>query len=320
MCAMGDRRSRTIVSIGGATIDHHYLLTHLPERDGGAYTREREDAFGGVAANVAVGLHRLGRESTLVARLGTDERAERILSHLRSEGLVTEHVRKRPGETTYCLVLRDPHGERMLVTAGDSAKRLRLDAAAENAIAAADAVFLTAYAPDSVTRSVLDALDTTVEPPALAFDLSGSLPALEDRGTQESTIDRVLDRAALFVAGDVAAASYFGGGTETAVSRLQERRVRRGAITHGTDGATLVTPTDTVHVPAFDVDAVDTTGAGDAYVAGLLDRWVLADETPQDAGRFAAAVAAINCASAYTQPGLPTHEDVVEFLEIHEGT
>lgn len=298
-------------------MDHHYLLTHLPERDGGAYTREREDAFGGVAANVAIGLHRFGRESTLVTRLGTDERADRILSHLRSEGLVTEHVRKQPGETTHCLVLRDPGGDRMLVTAGDSAKRLRLNDAAESAIAAADVVFLTAYAPDQVTRSVLDLLDTAVDPPALAFDLSGSIQALEDRGTRESTIDRVLDHAALFVAGDVATSSYFNGDTETAVSRLQDRCVRRGAITHGSDGATLVTPTDTVHVPAFDVDAVDTTGAGDAYVTGLLDQWVLEDAIPKNAGRFAAAVAAINCRAEYTQPGLPTREDVVGFLEKH---
>jgi len=71
---------------------------------------------------------------------------------------------------------------------------------------------------------------------------------------------------------------------------------------------------------AFDVDVVDTTGAGDAFIAGLIDRWLLA-EGPSDASnsiddavRFAAAVAAINCTERSTQAGLPTREIVQRFL------
>jgi len=75
---------------------------------------------------------------------------------------------------------------------------------------------------------------------------------------------------------------------------------------------------------AFDVDVVDATGAGDSFVAGLIDRWIAGSDSGDDprrerAGvadgvRFAAAVAAINCTSRFAQTGLPTRDDVEAFL------
>jgi ribokinase/sulfofructose kinase len=79
---------------------------------------------------------------------------------------------------------------------------------------------------------------------------------------------------------------------------------------------------------AFDVETVDSTGAGDAFTAGLIDQWIAGeprgvDESEETAAdrdgvapgvRFAAAVAAINCTSRFTQPGLPTRDEVEAFL------
>lgn len=62
------------------------------------------------------------------------------------------------------------------------------------------------------------------------------------------------------------------------------------------------------------MDAVDETGAGDAFVAGLLDAWVLGDASAAEAGRLAAAVAALNCEAAGAREGLATRADVEAFL------
>jgi ribokinase/sulfofructose kinase len=68
-----------------------------------------------------------------------------------------------------------------------------------------------------------------------------------------------------------------------------------------------------VAVPAFDVDVVDATGAGDAFVAGLVDAWLLAGEPAAEAGRHAAAVAALNCTATGARGGLPDRAAVEQF-------
>lgn len=327
-----------VLVVGAAAIDEWYAVTNIPEPDGGAYASEVTTATGGVGANVAVALDRLDREVGLVSRVGDDEYGRRARENLAATGVDTTHVRVGDDPTIRSVILRDPDGERAIVTAGESFRELRLDAAAREAIAAADVVFLTAYAPDEVSRAVLRAVesgkgdDETRESdddsPLLVFDLSGSVEELIGRGTEPETVHRLLGRADLFVAGDVAAAAYFGG-QEAAVRRIAAAQATRensragslgagwprAVLTHGADGMTVITDGARRSFDAFDVDAVDATGAGDAFVAGLIDQWIAA-EAPVDAGvRFAAAVAAINCRVRFTQPGLPTRGEVEEFLE-----
>jgi len=98
----------------------------------------------------------------------------------------------------------------------------------------------------------------------------------------------------------------------------------RAVLTHGADGMTVVADGAVTEFDAFDVDVVDATGAGDSFVAGLIDRWIAGSDSGDDprrerAGvadgvRFAAAVAAINCTSRFAQTGLPTRDDVEAFL------
>ncbi|QAU12306.1 carbohydrate kinase family protein [Halorubrum sp. BOL3-1] len=341
-----DGGSPAVLSIGAAAIDEWYAVSNLPEPDGGAFAREVTSAFGGVGANVAIALDRLGRDAGLVSRVGDDEYGRRAREYLAETGVDATHVAVGDDPHTRSLILRDPDGERAIVTAGESFRGLRLDGDALAAMADADAVFLTAYAPDRVSRRVLDRIaalrdgDETADPPALVFDLSGSVEELVDRGTEPETVHRFLHAADLFVADGVAAPAFFGS-ADAAVERVaaaqrrapgSESRSRRGSqrdstwpravLTHGADGMTAVAGGEVSRFDAFDVDTVDATGAGDAFTAGLIDRWIAGTSpgTPEDGDgvapgvRFAAAVAAINCTARFTQPGLPTRSEVESFL------
>lgn len=303
--------SPAVVAVGAATVDRTYAVTNLPAPDGGAFARSVASAPGGVGANVAVGCARLGRSAGLIARLGGGSIGDEVAADLETAPIDRERVRRGPGTTTHCLVLRDPDGERMIVTAGGSTTRLRLKNRDLAYLRDAEAVFVTAYAPDPVVGRLADLAAEPSFPP-LAFDLSGPLAELQGRGASRETIDRVVDRAALVVAGDVAAESYLGVAPDDAPAALRDRGVDRAALTHGRAGSTLVTPEATVDVPAFDVDTVDATGAGDAYVAGLIDRWLLGDG--DRAGRWAAGVAALNCRQEGARGGLPSADRVRSFL------
>ena len=304
---------REVVCVGAATVDRFYEVTNLPTPDGGAYARRVTESFGGVGANVATGLARLGRSAALLARVGEDEVADRVVADLEAGPVDASLVRRRPGTTTHCVVPRGPDGGRMIVTAGDSTRRLRIRDADRPVLRDADAVFATAYVPDPVAA---DLVDLASEPtgPALAFDLSGAIEELEDRGTRRETVDRAVEVAELFVVGEVAAESYLDCDPENAAATLRARGCSRGAVTFGEDGATLFDGAGTTEVPAFDVDVADTTGAGDAFVAGLVDGWLLGGDDAATAGRFAAATAALNCRAEGARGGMATREEVREFL------
>ncbi len=308
-----------VVSVGSAIVDRNYRLSNLPERDGGAFVREEWTTYGGVAGNVACAAATLGRSTAMITRVGQGDGADGVASSLAAHGVDTARVRRSDEPATYSMVLVGPEGDRMVVTGGEAATELRLREADWTVLSAADVVFTNAYVPDDVVASLVAAREAG-DLTALAFDLSGPLAELEDRGTGPDTIDAAVGTADLFVAGAVAMDSYADhhgvetGGGEPAVELLRDRGVARAALTDGAAGATLVTPERTVSVPAFDVDAVDATGAGDAYVAGLLDAWVLDDADPAAAGRWAAATAALNCTARGARGRLPDAGAVESFL------
>ena len=86
--------------------------------------------------------------------------------------------------------------------------------------------------------------------------------------------------------------------------------------TEGEDGSYTVTATERFHTPAFPVDVVDTTGAGDvfhgAYLVGLLKGWDL-----RMVACFASAVSAIKCTTLGGRQGIPTFDQTMEFLSKH---
>lgn len=287
----------------------------MPEPDGGAFVRERTTDVGGVAANVASGLTALGHETGVITRVGTDTAAE-ITDELRARGIDCDRIRSGPEESSYTLILRGPDGERMIIAGGQSVPTLRLDDRDLVYVRDAEVVFTSAYTPDAVVSKLVDARERG-EVSTLVFDLAGPLPELEGRGTVPSTIDRLCSVVDLFVVGEVAARSYFGGGVEDTVAALAGRAVPRAAVTRGENGAFLLEGDAVTEVPAFDVTAEDTTGAGDAFTAGLIHTWLLDTDSVRGAGRFAAAAAALGCTTKNARGRLPTDEDVREFLANH---
>ncbi|WP_128477260.1 carbohydrate kinase family protein [Halorussus pelagicus] len=312
-----DDRALDVVTVGSAVLDRIYGLTNLPEPDGGAFVRDEATAAGGVAANVAAGLAELGRETGVVSRVGDDAAADRILADLRERGIDARRVQRGASDerTTYSMILRDPDGERMIVNGGEAVPNLRLSGEDRAYVRRADLAFTSAYAPDPVVADLVDARKRDDCPP-LVFDLAGPLSELEERATRPETLDALLPVCDCFVANEVSARSYLGKDPRGAVETLRERGVRRAAVTRGTDGALLLTEAgDILELPAFAVETADTTGAGDAFTAGLIHGWLLDNRSAREAGRFAAAAAALNCRAETARGGLPTETEVRRFLD-----
>ena len=83
--------------------------------------------------------------------------------------------------------------------------------------------------------------------------------------------------------------------------------------TEGEEGSYTITSDECFHTPAFSVEVVDTTGAGDvfhgAYIVGLLHGWNL-----QQVAQFATAASAIECTNLGGRVGIPCFDEVISFL------
>ena len=101
---------------------------------------------------------------------------------------------------------------------------------------------------------------------------------------------------------------------EAVVEELYEFGARIAAVTLGERGCVAKSEAGILTLPAFPVDVVDTTGAGDAFhggfIYGVLQNWSVTEIV-----RFASAVASINCRQLGGRSGLPTLKEVHQFLE-----
>jgi ribokinase/sulfofructose kinase len=301
--------SPAVVCVGSALIDHTYSLTNLPGADDGAYVLETADRFGGVETNVAAILSSLGIEAGVITRVGDDADGRAVSDHLGELDLDTDRVRERTAEeTSYCLVLT-AQGERVIIGGGESALAIELGPEDTAYLESASVVFASAYAPARVISHLAE-LDVS-----FAFDLAGRFEDLEHRGLSRAQLDASLPGIDLFIANRTTAQSYLHSDAEPAAlaDSLRDRGVSRGVVTDGVAGALLFEERGTYPIESLDVEVVDTTGAGDAFTAGLIAAWLLEEQSPEPAGRFAAAAAAANC----TVPGAhaaPPSRDAIRAL------
>jgi ribokinase/sulfofructose kinase len=298
-----------VVCVGSAVLDRVYVVSNLPEPDGGAFVTDYYERAGGVAANVACALAALEHDAAVVSRVGRDDAADVITDSLAEYGVATD-IHRGADDSSYTLVLRGPDGDRMIVAGGDSVPQLRLSTRNCETLRAADCVFTSAYAPDPVVSRLVE-MRRTGELDTLVFDLSGPLSELRGRGTATETIDTVASLADLFVTNDVAVRSYLDQTPPAAARTLRAAGAERVAVTSGADGTYLAaSETDPLHVPAVERDVVDTTGAGDQFTAALIHAWVLGHMGPGEAGRVAATAAAQNCTARGPRGSLATPADL----------
>jgi fructokinase len=122
-----------------------------------------------------------------------------------------------------------------------------------------------------------------------------------------------LDYATVVKVSDEEVEFMTGGGD---VTPLWRDNIQLIVVTHGADGSTAYTRDATIHAPSFAVDSVDTTGAGDGFVAGLLTSVL---KNPHDyADMLGDILRFANGALTTTQrgaiPALPTRDQVTRFL------
>ncbi|MFE7240720.1 ribokinase [Streptomyces sp. NPDC057580] len=259
---------------------------------------------GGKGGNQAVAAARLGARTALLARVGDDAHGRLLLESQREAGVDTGGVLVGGAPTGVALITVDPSGDNSIVVSPGANARLTPDdiRAAADLLAGARVVSAQLEIPLETVAEV-----ARTRPPGARFVLNPSPPApLPDDVLAACDPLVVNEHEARFVLG-----ASTGPGPEDWARALLALGPQSVVITLGADGALVADGrTDAVaRIPSPRVDAVDTTGAGDAFTAALAWRLSVGEDIAT-AAAFAVRVGAAAVTREGAQVSFPTAEEV----------
>jgi sulfofructose kinase len=293
-----------IICLGGsATIDQIFYVDSVPAPSAKISANEFVITGGGVAANAAVAIQRLGGMATYWGRVGQDSWGDQVLVMLAKEGVNIQYLRQLAGyRTKVSTVLIDAQGERLVVSAQsqgypDVIDWLPLDKVAESDAVCVDtrwvggAQALLDRAFQHGLPSVLDgdSGDATV---VLSLMHAATHPVLSEPMLAKLS-GKTIDASNV----GVALQSCFGG------------RNRIVGVTLGGNGTYWFDGRAVHHAASPKVVVVDTLAAGDTWHGALA--LALAQSQPIDAAiDFASRAAALKCTRRGGRLGIPTFEEL----------
>lgn len=265
---------------------------------------------GGKGANQAVVAARLGANVTFVARVGNDGFGAEALKAYKTEGIDTSFIRQDSNLPTGTAgILVDDNAENCIIVA-----------AGANAGLAADDV-RSASATIEQSNVVLSQLETPCCAAVEAFRIarSAKVTTILTPAPADNVTDELLSLCDVCVPNATEISAMVGKTVAnerdaiSAAESLRNRGVKQIAVTLGAMGIIVLDESGPKHIPATKVEAVDTTGAGDAFTAALAVS--LADgRSLADSARWARVVAAISVTRHGTQTSFPNLEEVKSWL------
>ncbi|MFF7752691.1 ribokinase [Streptomyces sp. NPDC007971] len=254
---------------------------------------------GGKGANQAVAAARLGADTTLLARVGDDAHGRLLLDSLRAAGVDTVGVLVGGAPTGVALITVDPTGDNSIVVSpGANARLTPVD------VRAGVSLFLASRV---VSAQLEIPLETVVE---VVRNLAQGSRFVLNPSPPRPLPTQVLAACDPLVVNEHEARVILG---DACVSEepadwarlLLAKGPRSVVVTLGAEGALVCDTSGVTRVPSVKVDAVDTTGAGDAFTAALAVR-LGAGASLVDAARYAARVGAAAVTKRGAQESFPT--------------
>lgn len=260
---------------------------------------------GGKGANQSVAAARLGARTALLARVGDDAHGRLLLDSQRAAGADTVGVLVGGAPTGVALITVDPSGDNSIVVSPGANARLTPEdiRAAGSLLAASRVVSTQLEIPIETVTEIVRTLPSTTR-----FVLNPSPPAPLPPEVLSACDPLVVnEHEARYILGDDAGPSDSPADWTRALLALGPRSV---VITLGAEGALAADGSGSpVTVPSPKVDAVDTTGAGDAFTAALAWRIGLGEDLPT-AAAYATRVGAASVTRRGAQESYPTSGEV----------
>lgn len=295
--------ARRIICVGHAALDRIYRIEAFPPEPTKVRALEHVESGGGMAANAAVAIARLGGRVELWSRIGEDGAGVAIRAGLKAERVDIRYVQAFDGaRSSTSAIIVDGSGDRLIVGQRDAGMPSGTSWLPLERIKGADAVLGDVRWLEGV-RAVFGSARKENVPTVLDADLGarealGGILALTDY--------------AIFSAPALREFAPDGQDADR-LGHVLSLGPRHAGVTLGRDGYLWRERDDQGQAPAFGASITDTTGAGDAFHGAFTLMLAEGRKTPQCA-RVAAAVAALKCTRLGSRAGLPTRAELDAYM------
>ena len=298
-----------VVCVGSINVDVFARAPHMPAAGETILGNRVEILPGGKGANQAVAALRMGVPVSLVGAIGTDDFSEIARTFLEREGLKTESVARIEGPTGTAVIVVNEFGENSIVVVPGANSSVSPSSIADLKLAPGDICLLQNEIPENANLALTRAARAV-----------GAVTIL-NLAPYRSTDPELLAKASYLVVNEI----EFAGLTHTPVSELSPARITgmlaedAGAVdnilvTLGVEGVVARLGAEVVQVPGYSIDAVDTTGAGDAF-CGAFAAALARASTALEALRTANAAAALSVQRPGAGPSMPQLDEVLAFMD-----
>ena len=293
-----------VVGVGLNATDTLILLSHFPAYAGKVAFDEEILSPGGQVASAMVTCAKLGLRTKYIGTVGDDERGRVQMASLQTSGINLDDVEVRPNcpnQTAYILIDQTT-GERTVLWRRDDCLRLHPESITPEKIACARLLHI-------------DGHDTPAVAQAARIARAHQIPVTVDVDTIYQGFEHVLPHVTHLVA----SSEFPGQWTKEpdplkALALIQdEYHIEVAAMTLGSHGALARVHGKFYYSPAFVVNCVDTTGAGDIF-HGAFCYAVLNGMPMRETLEFANAMAALNCTALGARGGIATREEAYALM------
>lgn len=294
--------AKRIICVGHAALDRIYRIEAFPPQPTKVRALEHMEAGGGMAANAAVAIARLGGKAELWSRVGDDGPGATIRAGLKAEHVDVRYVQSFEGaRSSTSAIIVDDNGERLIVGQRDAGMPSDTSWLPLERVKGANAVLGDLRWLEGV-RTVFARARKDGVPTVLDADL----------GAREALSDLLKHTDYAIFSAPALREFASGSSDEERLDHVLTFGVKHAGVTLGNEGYSWRERGSDGHVPAFRVSVTDTTGAGDAFhgtFALMLAEGVAVEERV----RFAAAAAALKCTRLGSRAGLPSRAELVAF-------
>lgn len=287
--------------VGSSCIDHIWQIADFPPQHSRTHAKSYQLQGGGCAATAAVTASRLGAYAELWSWHGDDANGQAASQELRHFGVNIDYLRSSSrAQTTVSGILVSPQGERYIFPYMDSSIDDSLEGLDFSRIARFDCVLSDSQHP-ILNEAVLQAAK------------AAKVPIVADFGnTRNWHLAAYTDY--LIVSEECACDVLGRNDPEAALAALRHHDEQYVGITLGEEGYLYEQSGHRRHIPAFAVEVVDTTGAGDvfhgAFAYGIARGWNL-----DYCGLFASVTAALSCTALGGRAAIPDAATVEQLLQ-----
>ena len=291
-----------VVGFGTNAVDYLISVPSYPEFDSKVKLSSYQRAAGGEIASTLVGLSRLGIRTSYIGRFGADSEGRFGIQTLTDEGVDVSHAELIEGASTQIafIIIDEASGERTVIWDRDDELSYSSDEVPKEIVSRSSILHCT---PHDVGACIEMATEAEKHGTIVSMDIDNLFQGVES----------LLPRVDVLVASRDFPERLTG--TATLEDALSQIRATYGCpmvgVTMGDEGSLLLSDEGFVRVAGYSVPGgcKDTTGAGDAFRAGLLFG-LLKEHSLHEAAMIANAVASLKCREIGARTALPTLEEV----------